>query len=112
MAEEQDQPRSDAGQTEDEYGTAVQKWLEEQWGKGEEDLRCAVCNNNDWTIGLGVAIDAEPGLAFGHALGVYQFVPLFCDHCGNTLFFNATAIGVIPDRPAEPSEDSPEAEGT
>lgn len=71
------------------------RWIEKHW-KGEG--RCAVCGENDrWQPGDHVVElrRHRPGAPMpGPA--VEKMVSVTCMNCGNTLFFSAVVLGLVP----------------
>ena len=82
----------------------VKSWFATHW-KGT--VICPVCKSNAWTYGSHVvnlpryAVDAAvPGtLTFPH-------LPVVCNTCANTLFFNATNMGLFQQAPPSPVQRS------
>lgn len=77
---------------------AANRWFEEHW---PEPRSCPVCKNKNWgLISNFVNIPLEP-VGTG-PVGTYQpvrtapFVGVICRTCGNTLFFNAVIMGLLP----------------
>src|SRR2546423_1064010 len=69
--------------------SATAAWFNAHWpGK----LPCPFCNPELWTWGdvcLSAVRDADPPRRPGGPVETYAFVPLACDTCGYTMFFNA-----------------------
>ncbi len=84
----------------------IKQWFAD---KGGGDNPCSVCGTTVWSIGAHwvLAPTLSPrGIALNQ---VYPFVMIFCTRCGNTHFFHAGMIGVLPGpekdlRPVPPAE--------
>ena len=89
-------------QIEDSDVGIIEKWIEDHW-KGEP--LCPVCQNNNWTIGKTIA-ELRPFLKGKLRMGgiLYPAVVFTCNVCGNTLLFNAIALGIVEFPP--PKEDN------
>jgi RNase P subunit RPR2 len=68
-------------------------WLAEHWKSRE----CPVCKENDW--GMAPTFAHIPMSFLGRYSAVRSFpcVVLTCRNCGNTLFFNAVAMKLLPE---------------
>jgi predicted nucleic-acid-binding Zn-ribbon protein len=73
--------------------------------RGNEDVSCPICNHDDWTVAeLGEVRMYEPGRLSSQILPV---VPISCDTCGYTMFFNAVTLGVERQEPADSDKTVP-----
>jgi len=77
---------------------AANRWFTQYW---PEPRRCPVCTNKEWgLISNFVNMPLEP--VGTNPVGTYQpvrttpFVAVICRTCGNTLFFNAVIMGLLP----------------
>lgn len=76
-------------------------WLKER--VGTDAPHCPLCKHQDWGTGTAIArlfVDTESPqdlLATGDG---YPQVVMTCQHCGNTLLFNAITVGF-----QQPSDD-------
>ena len=94
--------RQDGGAEAEETGAAsvdprgLVRWIEKHW-KGEG--RCPVCAENDrWQPGDHVVElrRFRPG-ATTPGRPVQPLVTVTCMNCGNTLFFSAVVLGLVPE---------------
>ena len=76
---------------------------------------CPFCLKSNWTVGDLSAIPnfVPPNLNLG---SLHPTVPLVCETCGNTLWFNAIIAGVVerpePETPQPPApSETPEPDG-
>jgi hypothetical protein len=63
---------------------------------------CPICKTHDWTVG------DQAQIAFRHnRRNLYPALPVMCDNCGYTIFFNSIILGVASStgQPA-PKEDT------
>ena len=77
--------------------------ITEKWTQPEV---CPVCGTNQWSIGDLVEhrLFSGGGLKVGGPVFVY--VPVSCNNCGNTRFFNAIQLGLVPGGDEPSAEDS------
>lgn len=77
------------------------KWLAE---KSPNGTICAVCGENDWTVGnvAELPLTRWDDVA-APAAKVYPVFPVFCTNCAHMLLFSAIRAGVIePDQEEAP----------
>ncbi len=79
----------------DEKKKIVFKWFEEKWPVNKHN--CEICNNNTWSLAEDI-VTAMPLYDKSIVLGgrSYPQVMLVCKNCGNTKYFNAVTMGLIP----------------
>ena len=65
----------------------------------EEGNGCSVCGQRHWSIGDLVEARTFQGGDLVVGGSVYVFLPVVCDNCGNTVFFNAVSAGLLPNVP-------------
>jgi hypothetical protein len=83
-----------------EQKKAVADWLQARWGPSR---KCPMCETASWTIGS-YLVQPETVFLVPKSADVtweemdvgYQFVPVFCRNCGQAVFLNAVAIGLLP----------------
>jgi hypothetical protein len=82
-----------------EHQEQVKAWLEKRASSG---LRCFVCGNQNWVLGELAAMTASIDLQTSriHYMQGYALVPLICNVCAHTIWFNATRMGLQP-KPAD-----------
>jgi len=66
---------------------------------------CSACHRQKWTVGDRVFQMPEYGVAMAIGGPVVPVIPLTCINCGNTLFFNAMALGVVQPRRVEARDE-------
>jgi hypothetical protein len=96
MPEEKDENKPEAGHLTEEQMEKATQWFVERLG---DEKGCPMCGNTKWHVGGFVEIGQRLNLLSGGR--AYPSVPLICINCGNTVLFNAVAMGLIGD--AEPS---------
>ena len=71
----------------------IKDWVDSHW---EGEPLCAICKNNNWTIGKTIA-ELRPFLKGKLSMGgfLYPAVIFSCNVCGYTLFFNAIQLGIV-----------------
>ena len=79
------------------------KWASERWKRPAD---CIVCGSNNWTIGDVLELRPFRGGNFVIGRGpIFPVFPVTCNVCGNTVFINAVAAGVVLPPSAETFED-------
>jgi len=79
--------------------TKVAQWLDAHWQSPTRTAKaCLVCGQTKWAIADAFTWMAMVGSGGSLQIGgdYYPFVPLACTICGNTLFFNARVMGLLP----------------
>lgn len=71
------------------------KWLEEKWLK--DHRKCEICTGEEWTVSPELLMPI-PYIGESMSIGgsAFPHVLLICNTCGNTKFFNAVLMGVVP----------------
>jgi len=86
------------------------EWVKAKWT--QEPHACPICANENWTVG---DLGATPRLTEAGLLDqatVFPVIPVACDNCGYTMFFNARiAEGVLPPGIYKESSESSDEEG-
>ncbi len=82
-----------------EQKKTVADWLTERWGHAR---KCPMCETSGWTVGSYLVqpdtLFSDPDATWESMQVGYQFVPVFCRNCGQTVFLNAVVIGLLPAR--------------
>ena len=86
----------------------VRKWVKSRSQANTHDIQCPVCGNRTWGVGEIVEVRPWEGGALNVGGPIYPLIPIICDTCGLTWFFNAVHIGVLPK--AEVSEEAETSE--
>lgn len=83
----------------------VHEWLA-KYPKGA-DAPCPICQTSTWWIGEHLVQPVTVAAGFSIRLsGVgYPQIMLISIPCGYTMYINATAAGILPPPPPEPSSD-------
>lgn len=68
-------------------------------------ITCSVCGTKKWKLNptLFEMRSFESGELLLSGVVLVPFVILGCEHCGNTLLFNAIKFGLVPADAGEPS---------
>jgi predicted nucleic-acid-binding Zn-ribbon protein len=84
-----------------EFRELFTKYIETKW----KTVFCPVCGTGDWTSRNPV----EASLWIGDRR-IFIYVPVFCENCGYTLFFDALAAGLVDaeGNPRDPVAESQE----
>lgn len=69
--------------------------LETHWGADAKS--CAICGKNSWYICEVVTIPIERRPR--ESWFCYPMLPVSCEGCGHTLWFNAVKLGLVPGEP-------------
>lgn len=62
-------------------------WLNQNW----QSPKCPICSQNSWHIGEKPLVMKE-SQGFLETEKFHHFIPITCNICGNTLFFNNNVI--------------------
>jgi predicted nucleic-acid-binding Zn-ribbon protein len=77
----------------------VIQWLDSHWKSPTRTAKnCLICGVTKWSIPEDFTWMATVGVGGSLNLGgdYFAFVPITCTNCGNTLFFNARIMGLLP----------------
>ncbi len=67
-------------------------WISTQ--NGGRDVTCSLCGRDEWTVAQPVVV-GELGQDGREVTGMgVKFIPMVCNHCGNTLLINAERAGL------------------
>ncbi len=95
----------DQGKLTEADKATVKEWLQNKWS---QDSRCAVCNQNNWSVGdhtVAAATVNDHGSALFSG-PMYPHVMLICMNCGHTIFFNAALMEILASIAKSKNEDA------
>ena len=77
---------------------------------------CVICGQSSWAVNdtiFELREFNEGNLVIGGKCAIMPLVPVTCNNCGNTLFFNAIKLGVVipPESKVDEDVNSKEAKG-
>jgi hypothetical protein len=68
-------------------------FLKEKWNP---PVICPICDSDSWTFGDVVDVPVRDPDTGDYPIPTYSLVPVFCDTCGYSIFFNAVSAGAVP----------------
>jgi hypothetical protein len=96
-------PENDEAKQKQELRERAVAAIQSKWAGSKA---CPFCLQSKWTIG---ELSAVPGYVPPNLNleSLHPTVPLVCETCGNTLWFNAIVAGVVERPAAEPPQPEP-----
>ena len=68
-------------------------WVDSKWGIQK---KCFVCNKDDWSLSDTYGMLPTGGKGNVRLGSSFPYIVLTCLDCGNSVFFNAVIIGLLP----------------
>jgi hypothetical protein len=102
MSETAPNPPPSQGEAKQRAIDSFQRWITTVW---REPVICPVCKSWSWTTGEPLDLPSRHTMGRGHTV-----MPVSCDTCAHTMFFNLVTAGIydgVTGEPRSPDEVVP-----
>jgi len=86
-------PNAEAARQNQEWRNAFSEYIKTKW---TQPVHCPICNTTEWSLGSVVDVPMRQPTVFpSGSRSVFIYMPVACDNCGYTIFFNAVSAGLF-----------------